>query len=277
MNPQYKEITYHQLMKKIEVLNELTLDEAWGIGGLLPGKSSAAKESERKRSAGETQANTDVDNAMGDQEKRKLQIDMARKADLDAKKLAGGLTSAETAEHSGIDAEISTSRANFIKTHQGKLEDAQRYFDASTKDPNATTAQRNLARKKLEISKGEHKETKSFFQDEHSYDKKETDQDRDNIEQGNAKSKLGMNWGENKPQGKMGKIADALGLNVSKWGGQFKDMVKYRRQQGSGFGAFGGDQKDTTRTNPQDCMQLKRDTLPNRWAAVKQRHGCKNQ
>lgn len=27
MNPEYKEITYHQLMKKIEVLNELNIDE----------------------------------------------------------------------------------------------------------------------------------------------------------------------------------------------------------------------------------------------------------
>ena len=28
MNPQYKEITYHQLMKKIEILNELNVDES---------------------------------------------------------------------------------------------------------------------------------------------------------------------------------------------------------------------------------------------------------
>jgi len=29
MNPQYKEISYHQLMKKIEVLNELNTDQKW--------------------------------------------------------------------------------------------------------------------------------------------------------------------------------------------------------------------------------------------------------
>lgn len=35
MNPQYKEISYHQLMKKIEVLNELNLEE--GIGSFFMG------------------------------------------------------------------------------------------------------------------------------------------------------------------------------------------------------------------------------------------------
>ena len=29
MNPEYKEISYHQLMKKIEVLNELNTDQKW--------------------------------------------------------------------------------------------------------------------------------------------------------------------------------------------------------------------------------------------------------
>ena len=133
MNPEYKEISYHQLMKKIEVLNELTLDEAWGIGGLLPGKSNAAKESERKRRAGEEQAETNLDISMGGPEKRQLETDKQRKIDLDKKKLTGSLTPAETTEHGGINAKIATSTTEFKKQHQSKLDDAQDNFTNTTR------------------------------------------------------------------------------------------------------------------------------------------------
>ena len=47
MNPEYKEISYHQLMKKIEVLNELNLEE--GIITSLFGNKKAKEENDTLR------------------------------------------------------------------------------------------------------------------------------------------------------------------------------------------------------------------------------------
>ena len=49
MNPEYKEISYHQLMKKIEVLNELNTDQKWFYNKLSEaGGAFGSAEKDRK-------------------------------------------------------------------------------------------------------------------------------------------------------------------------------------------------------------------------------------
>lgn len=49
MNPEYKEISYHQLMKKIEVLNELNTDQKWFYNKLSEaGGASSSAEKDKK-------------------------------------------------------------------------------------------------------------------------------------------------------------------------------------------------------------------------------------
>lgn len=65
--------------------------------------------------------------------------------------------------------------------------------------------------------------------------------------------------------------------------------AKYRMQQSPGIGSFMNapgkkedlpdNQKDNDRNRqmtPQDCLQLKRDTIPGRWLALRGRYGCTN-
>ena len=61
MNPQYKEITYHQLMKKIEILNELALEE--GIGEFLFGNKAKRTGQIATQNAAITTANNTNDSS----------------------------------------------------------------------------------------------------------------------------------------------------------------------------------------------------------------------
>ena len=59
MNPEYKEISYHQLMKKIEVLNELNTDQKWFYNKLSEERSGNIFSKDQMEKTGKWEADKD--------------------------------------------------------------------------------------------------------------------------------------------------------------------------------------------------------------------------
>lgn len=77
MNPEYKEISYHQLMKKIEVLNELNTDQKWFYNKLSEADGafgSAAKD--KKVIQARKKYQLVIDNKLSTEEQRKKAQDI---------------------------------------------------------------------------------------------------------------------------------------------------------------------------------------------------------
>ena len=77
MNPEYKEISYHQLMKKIEVLNELNTDQKWFYNKLSEaGGAFGSAEKDRKVIQARKKYQLVIDNKLSTEEQRKKAQDI---------------------------------------------------------------------------------------------------------------------------------------------------------------------------------------------------------
>ena len=253
MNPEYKEITYHQLMKKIEVLNELNLEE--GILGDIGQKFSKRAPGLFGNSYARNKQRTDIDAAT-----------IAADASDEAEK---NNTNAQNQTNTANDSLINTANAAADKIENDKRpefirsKEADEDFRARPTPENEAKAK--AARGALRITPLTKNTPKTItpLKTPTLADREKIKKDYPELEQ--KSGYLGNKW--------KAYIASA----------------KYRMQQSPGIGSFMNapgkkedlpdNQKDNDRNkkmSPQDCLQLKRDTIPGRWLAVRGRYGCTN-
>ena len=253
MNPQYREITYHQLMKKIEVLNELNLEE--GILGNIGQKFSKTA----PRLFGNSYARN----------KQKTDIDAATKAANASDEAEKNTTNAQNQTNAANDSLLNTANAAADKIENDKRpefirsKEADEDFRARPTPENEAKAK--AARAALRITPLTKNTPKTI-----TPLKTPTLADREKIQKDYKE-----------PEQKSGVLGNLWKAYIA--------SAKYKMQQSPGIGSFlnapgkkedlPDNQKDNDRNRQmtlQDCIQLKRDTIPGRWPSLRARYGCNN-
>jgi len=245
MNPQYKEISYHQLMKKIEVLNELNLEE--GILGNIGQKLSKNVPSLFGNSYARNKQRTDIGAAI---------------AAADAfDNTERNTTNAQNQSNAASDSLINTTNAAADKIENDKRpefirsKEADEDFRARPTPENEAKAKAARAALRITpLTKNTPKQITPL--------KTAATADREKIEKDYPE-----------PEQKSGVLGNLFKA--------YREAAKQKMSRSDGIGAYlrpesRGDIRGTRKMTQNDCAQLKLDTLPGRWPSVKTRYGCNN-
>lgn len=248
MNPQYKEISYHQLMKKIEVLNELNLEE--GILDYIKGLPQKLSKSD-PRLFGNSYARN----------KQRTDIDAATTAADASDEAEKNTINAQNQTNAANDSLLNTANAAADKIENDKRpefirsKEADEDFRARPTPENEAKAKAARAALRITPLTKNTPKTITPLKTPNLADREKIQRDYPEPEQ---------------KSGVLGNLWKA-----------YRAAAKNKMSRSDGIGAFldpksREDTRGTRKMTQNDCAQLKLDTLPGRWPSVKTRYGCNN-